>query len=148
MKNFKEFMIQDHRDCDSVFSDAEKLVESGDWSGAKEAFLVFKKDMLTHFGMEEEIIFPEFNQKSGGGCNPTGVMLMEHDQMKRLLGILESKIDAQDKDSFFGSSDTLMMVLQQHNLKEEQIMYNLALDALSGEQGEILQRVQAYKSGK
>jgi len=146
--NFKDFMVKDHRDCDSVFSEVEGFVDRGEWDIAKEAFGRFKKDMDIHFGIEEEIIFPEFNKNAGGGCNPTMVMIMEHDQMRKLLSLLEENLASKNRDSFFGNSDTLMMVLQQHNMKEEQIMYNLCLDSLSGVQDEILKKVTEYKNGK
>ncbi len=143
--NFKDFMVQDHRDCDSHFSELESYVEKGDFVAANECFSAFKKEMETHFGIEEEIIFPEFNKKSASGCNPTGVMIMEHDHMRRMFAGMEQGIEKKDKNAFLGHCDTFMMILQQHNLKEEQIMYNLALDALSSTQEEVLRNIVQYK---
>ena len=43
---------------------------------------------------------------------------------------MNQAIQAKKKDQFLGLSENLLFVMQQHNMKEEQIMYNLADDAL------------------
>ena len=124
------FMTNDHRECDAQFAQLENIVDSGNFEGATIMFEDFYVHMLHHFAMEEEVMFEEFNQCTGGGCNPTGIMIMEHDQMRNLMTQMKEAIQAKDKERFLGLSENLLFVMQQHNMKEEQIMYNLADDAL------------------
>ena len=129
-----QFMTQDHRSCDTQFAELENIVDSGNFEGAKQMFDEFQNHMLTHFKMEEEVMFEEFNNCGSGGCNPTGVMIMEHDQMRNLMSQMQQAIEIKHKEQFLGLSENLLFVMQQHNMKEEQIMYNMADEALNSEQ--------------
>lgn len=128
-----QFMTEDHRACDDQFAELENIVDQGNFEGAKIMFSEFKDHMLKHFNMEESVMFEQFNNAEGAGCNPTGVMIMEHDQMKDLFNKMEDAINKQDKENFLGLSENLLFVMQQHNMKEEQIMYNLADETLNSE---------------
>ena len=50
---------------------------------------------------------------------PTQVMRMEHQQMRALVQDLDNALTAKDKDNYLGLSETLMVMMQQHNMKEE-----------------------------
>jgi len=135
-----QFMTADHRECDAEFATLEMLVDKEDFAQAKESFEAFSQHMLHHFDMEELVMFPEFNKNAGGGCNPTGVMVMEHDQMRQLFSQMQNALLAKDKEKFLGLSETLLFIMGQHNMKEEQMMYNLADSALDSEQ--IIKKMQ------
>ena len=51
------------------------------------------------------------------------MMRMEHAQMRVLVEQMRSIISARDRQEFLGLAETLMLVIQQHNMKEEQILY-------------------------
>lgn len=136
-----QYMTEDHRRCDELLSEAESNVSIQEWEKADQINGQFRTAMLHHFDMEEKIMFPEFNQNASGGCNPTQVMIMEHDQMRELLNRMNNAIAEKDQNKFLGLSESLMILMQQHNMKEEQIMYNLADDALPSEQ--IIQKMEA-----
>jgi DUF438 domain-containing protein len=120
-----QFMTEDHRACDEQFAQLENIVDSGNFDGAKAMFEEFYSHMINHFEKEEKVMFPKFNESAGEGCNPTTVMIMEHDQMRSLMNKMGEALKANDKEEFLGLSENLLFVMQQHNMKEEQIMYNL-----------------------
>jgi hemerythrin-like domain-containing protein len=64
-------------------------------------------------------------------------MIMEHTQMRQLVKDMEVELNAKNKDKFFGLSETLMMTMQQHNMKEEQMMYPM-IDEAMGTESEML----------
>jgi len=128
-----QFMTKDHRACDEQFAQLENIVDSNNFQGASVMFEEFHSHMLKHFEMEEKVMFEEFNQCEGGHCNPTGMMIMEHDQMRSLMEQMGQAVKEKNKDQFLGLSENLLFVMQQHNMKEEQIMYNLADDALDSQ---------------
>ena len=89
--------------------------------------------MLTHFKKEEDILFPEFERTTGITMGPTQVMRVEHAQARELLERMRSALEGRDKKNFLAVADTLMILLQQHNMKEEQILYPMCdqyLDSL------------------
>jgi len=135
-----QFMTADHRACDEQFANLENIVDSGNFEGGKTMFDEFEKHMLHHFDMEEKVMFPEFNECGGGHCNPTGVMIMEHEQMRALFAQMRMAVESNDKEKFLGLSENLLFVMQQHNMKEEQMMYTMADDNLPSD--EIIQKMQ------
>ena len=80
-----QFMTNDHRSCDEQFAQLENIVDNGNFEGAGVMFEEFHTHMLKHFDMEEQVLFEEFNSANCEGCNPTGMMIMEHDQMRNLM---------------------------------------------------------------
>ena len=128
-----QFMTTDHRACDEQFAQLENIVDQENFEGAKTMFEEFHKHMLHHFSMEEKVMFPQYSSCGGGHCDPTGVMIMEHDQMRELFRKMEDAIEKKDKNNFLGNSEALLFTMQQHNMKEEQMMYNFADDALNSE---------------
>ena len=118
-----QFMTQEHRDCDTEFAEAEQAAASGDWGKTEEKFIIFSKDILRHFKREEEELFPAFEALTGSSEGPTQVMRYEHEQVKGLIGKLAGAVESQDKDAYLSLCESMMILLQQHNMKEEQMLY-------------------------
>ena len=129
--NIKEFMSQDHRDCDLLFATAENAVSKDDWETATQAFNEFVQAMERHLGVEEKELFPAFEEETGVVTGPTEMMRMEHDQMRVLFAEMRDALEKQHSDDYLGIADTLLILMQQHNIKEEQILYNMMDQRLS-----------------
>jgi hemerythrin-like domain-containing protein len=116
-------MKGEHRACDEHFADAEKAVIEDNFEKAEELFVKFAEDTLGHFAKEEEILFPTFEEITGSTEGPTNVMRYEHEQMRDLIGRLAGAVEERDKDAYLSIAESLMILLQQHNMKEEQMLY-------------------------
>ncbi len=134
-------MSQDHRRCDSIFSQAETMINDGNWSEGEAAFIEFRNTTELHFSAEEEVLFPGFEQRTGQTMGPTQIMRMEHIQMRQLLEDMAKAVSARDREQYLGLSETLMMIMQQHNMKEEQMLYPMMDQVLGGEASQLLDRV-------
>ena len=121
-----------HRHCDDLFVAAEEAVQRADWAAAASAFERFQGQMEAHFSAEEQLLFPAF-EALAGGSGPTRVMRMEHEQMRPLLAQLEAACAAHDGDGYAGAAETLLILMQQHNMKEENILYPMCDQALGAE---------------
>jgi iron-sulfur cluster repair protein YtfE (RIC family) len=141
MSTISTTMTADHRRCDQIFSSAEELVTTGDWTEAESKFELFRDAILNHFTMEEERLFPAFEQHQGHAMGPTQVMRMEHNQMRQLLAELEQAAQTRNDTQYLGIADTLMMIMQQHNMKEEQMLYPMMDRTLGQEGSEIAQQI-------
>lgn len=141
MSNIKDFMTQEHKDCDEIFAQMEDAVaKKKDEAVVK--FEEFQDALTNHFKMEEMILFPMFEQKTGTREGPTQVMVMEHEQMRKLLSKMEDAVQASDNDKFFGLSETLMILMQQHNMKEEQMLYPMVQEHLGDDADHIISRMR------
>ena len=137
MSTIKEYLTNDHRKCDDIFAKMEENAGEN-LSNAREITQEFIDDMERHFQMEERVMFAEFEAKTGMTQGPTAMMRQEHVQMRSLMSQLLEAIDADNKDKFFGLSETLMILLQQHNMKEEQMLYPMAQQHLNEDSSRII----------
>ena len=137
MSNIKEYLSNDHSRCDELFAKMEDAVADSIQT-AQQAYEDFAEATERHFQMEERVMFPEFEQKTGMVAGPTEMMRQEHTQMRNLIKEMGLAIEAKDKDKFFGNSETIMILMQQHNMKEEQMLYTMAQQHLAAESDRIV----------
>jgi hemerythrin-like domain-containing protein len=140
--NATTLLAEHHKLCDEAFAVAEEAARGLDWGACAAAFAQFRQVLESHFGVEEEVLFPEFERRSGMSGGPTRMMRMEHMQMRSLLDQLDAAQAAHDAGGFCGAAETLLVMMQQHNLKEENILYPMCERALAGD-ADVAQRVAA-----
>ena len=133
MTTIRDFMTDDHRRCDDVFAEVEQAVADGDWTTAGASFARFHESVLQHFAAEESLLFPAFERRTGMSMGPTQVMRSEHVQMRELMQSAAAALAAQDADTYAGDAETLLIMMQQHNMKEENILYPMCDRALGAE---------------
>jgi iron-sulfur cluster repair protein YtfE (RIC family) len=144
MAILSKFMKADHRACDDSFANMENAVADENWANASKVFESFASDLNHHFDIEENVMFPAFEAREQGHCNPTPVMIMEHTQMRNVLKAMRDDLEAKNKEHFFGLSETLMMTMQQHNMKEEQMMYPMIDESLGDESQMLLDEMKEF----
>ena len=133
MSNVSQILPAHHKHCDDLFAAAEEAAQSGNWVACGEECGRFVRDMRAHFDAEENLLFPAFESATGMSTGPTQIMRMEHGQMRDLLGQLESAQLGQDAETFAGVAETLLIMMQQHNMKEENILYPMCDQALGAQ---------------
>lgn len=140
-----DFFAHDHSDCDARWVDVEELLDTADTDTARGVWQSFDAGMRRHFAMEEEVLFPAFDAKSGmGGGGPTAMMRMEHQQMKGLLDQIGEAMDAGDSQEALDVGDTLLMLVQQHNVKEEGMLYPMSENVLGGNWPGLAAKLEEY----
>ena len=138
-----EAFSADHRRCDTLFADTEQAVSRGDRETAAELFSRFQEAMAHHLKIEETVLFPALEACTGTTGGPTSVMRMEHEQMRGLLAEMGQEMDAWHTERYLGLSETLLILMQQHNTKEEHILYLMADQTLAGRQEDIISRLSS-----
>lgn len=136
------FLTHDHRACDEKFAELENAVSANNWDAANGLFEGFSKDLLHHFSMEEDVMFKIFQEKTGMQGGPTAIMTMEHNQMRQVLTQMKEFLDAKDQNKFFGVSESLMILIQQHNMKEEQMLYAMADAHLADQVDDVVAKMK------
>ncbi|OGT89141.1 MAG: hypothetical protein A2286_02585 [Gammaproteobacteria bacterium RIFOXYA12_FULL_61_12] len=118
-----EIMTQDHRECDEFFFRLESLALKNNWPQCSEEAHRFVGAMQKHFSIEEGKLFPAFETITGMTGGPTSIMRQEHIQMRGLLDELLESVGDKDARAVRGVCETILIMMQQHNLKEENILY-------------------------
>ena len=143
MPIIKDFMTQDHRDCDDTFAAMEQKANSEGLAATDELYKKMADDMEHHFQMEERVLFPAFEEKTGMTQGPTQMMRMEHSQMRQLIKEIGEALQDDNKDRFFGLTETMMIMVQQHNMKEEQMLYTMIQQHMSAENDQLVMMMDA-----
>ncbi len=134
MESINDYMMKDHATCDAAFSRAADAARAADWRKLQSEAGAFLAHIARHIQLEEEVLFPAFEEGSGMSAGgPTETMRSEHVQMQPLFAQMRDAVAAKDATSYLDASQTLHEILQQHNMKEEQMMYPM-LDQSLGTQ--------------
>ena len=142
MGSIAAYLTDDHRTCDDLFSRAENAVSRGDLAAAGDSLARFRAAIAVHFDREENVLFPAFERATGTEHGPTAVMRAEHTQIRALLDAIDAALDACDGPRASGLCESLAVLIQQHNMKEEQILYP-ASDASIPDAAGLIVRMQS-----
>ena len=137
------FFAADHRACDVLWTSVEAAGEEDDDAAIRSAFSAFDRAMRRHLAMEEEVLFPAFEKATGMVAGPTRVMRAEHAQMRGLLDQMAAAL-ASDPTAVLDTGDTLLMLVQQHNRKEEGMLYPMCDAHLGTDWPAIAASLAAY----
>ena len=143
MESFLAYLSTDHQRCDDLFAEAEAAAGRRDWAGAVDKFQAFRAAMLRHLEAEESLLFPAFEARLGHTGGPTRVMCNEHAQMRDLLDSMADSVAARDEAEYQGLAETLLWLMRQHNVKEEQILYPMSDQMLADARADLLERMAA-----
>ena len=141
MTTISDFMTRDHRRCDGLLAAAEEAVDKNDWEKATQLTQEFIDAMEHHFRMEEQVAFPAFEEQTGMTQGPTMVMRQEHQQTRGLLSQVRDALDRQQRDEYLSTTETLLIMMQQHNMKEEGMLYPMC-DQQLRDATQIIARMQ------
>ncbi len=125
-----EVLAAEHRQCDDHFAAAEQAAHARDFTACRLHFAQFQAAMDRHFHKEEDALFPAFEQATGNTMGPTRVMRLEHQQIRDVLAEISNALARSDLEEYLGQAETLLILSQQHNIKEEQILYPMCDEIL------------------
>src|SRR5947207_1895524 len=78
----------DHEVLDRMLEDVARMVADGELEHAENQFHDFHDALLRHMGLEEELLFPLFENRAGMQDGPILSMKREHQAVRRLLAAL------------------------------------------------------------
>ncbi|MGW8271366.1 MAG: hemerythrin domain-containing protein [Burkholderiales bacterium] len=137
MTSISEALTEHHRHCDALFEAASEAADAADWAALRAQLAALSDALARHFAFEEEALFPAFEAATGLHEGPTTVMRLEHDHMRNILQGLAAAAPEHDPDGCRAELDNLFVMLQQHNAKEEGVLYP-ACDQLPADPREAL----------
>lgn len=124
------FLKSHHAHCDDLFIQLEQFCLDGRWNDANLALNQFRNALENHLSEEEDYVFPAFEVAAGMTNGPTHVMRLEHRQMRELVAQIECAAGEHDGNAAAGAIEVLLILMQQHNMKEESILYPMIDQAL------------------
>ncbi|GGZ01226.1 hemerythrin domain-containing protein [Pseudoduganella plicata] len=141
MTTLHDYLAAEHRACDAHYKQAKEHVIDRDWEAASDAFGRFACTLEQHLQGEEALLFPAVERLTGGG-GPTATMRMEHGHIRLLVQRMADAIDAHDANACFDHADSLRILMHQHKLKEENVLYPTALHLLGATARPLLEQMR------
>jgi hemerythrin-like domain-containing protein len=135
-----------HRRGNAFFHDMEDHARIGNWRQAKESFRILQQALEQHLTMEENILFPAFEEIIGNRSGPTGIMRMENGAIRNLLVRMMYAMAQRDHDDFCWHIHRLLDKLQQHHLREEGTLYLMADRVLVSKRVGIMDAMDAINA--
>jgi iron-sulfur cluster repair protein YtfE (RIC family) len=117
------YLSWDHDRLDGLLDRATRHVWEAQWLDASQAFGEFERGLDRHIRVEEEVLFPLFEARTGIVGGPTAVLRAEHREIRQGLALMRRGVDAEDPRAFEEGLAFLRSVLPAHNAKEEHILY-------------------------
>lgn len=124
------YLSWDHDRLDGLLSEATQRVEQGHMAQARNIFVAFDEGLRRHIRLEEEVLFPLFEAKTGMRSGPTMVMRTEHRVIEAELNRMRHGLESGDASEYASGLSSLHGVLGTHNAKEEQVLYPITDDLL------------------
>jgi iron-sulfur cluster repair protein YtfE (RIC family) len=124
------YLSWDHDRLDGLLSEATQRVEEGHLPQARSIFAAFDEGLRRHIRLEEDLLFPLFESRTGMRNGPTNVMRAEHRVIEGELERMRRGLEAGDASEYGTGLANLHGVLGPHNAKEEHVLYPTTDDML------------------
>jgi hemerythrin-like domain-containing protein len=142
MPLISDYMNKDHKHCDDACARAEERAAAGDCAGLERDGGTFLREIERHIGIEEKLLFPAFEEETGMTSGPTETMRAEHEEMRGMFAQMRAAIQAKNSQQYLEIAQTLHLLLQQHNTKEETMMYPMLDQSLGDDAQSLLTQVE------
>ena len=127
--NARNWLWHDHRDYEALLRAFASVAGAAEWAAAEERLQDLVSLLKGHFQVEEEVLFPSFEELVDVQGAPTRTLRGEHDLIRDLLERLSATIGKRDGHQVAEIVTRLEEVMSQHHQKEEEIFLPRAQDA-------------------
>jgi iron-sulfur cluster repair protein YtfE (RIC family) len=128
------YLAWDHDRLDGLLGEVTQRVERGDLGPAHSVFSAFDQGLRRHIRMEEELLFPLFESRTGMKRGPTVALRAEHRAIEVELSHMRDALELGDASAYATGLSNLHVILGPHNVKEEQVLYPITDDLLQPEE--------------
>jgi iron-sulfur cluster repair protein YtfE (RIC family) len=123
-------LTAEHRRLEAQLAELARLLVAGVSAEAQALFEGLDHDMRRHVHSEEELLFPIFEARVGI-AGPVAVMRREHRTIEALLEAAAVALDRADAAAAMERLRRLAVLLADHHVKEERILYPKTEQVLS-----------------
>ncbi len=135
------FLQGDHQRLDAIVIVVERLTEAGSFDEAIATFSEFACGLGWHIDVEEQVLFPFFEAKTGMTSGPTTVMRGEHKEIRECIRRVTAALEAREAAPVGDALGELTAILGAHNMKEERMLYPMtdrAIDTVEAQERLVL----------
>ena len=143
MNEDSNWLYHDHLDLEDQLDSCGAAAKRQDWPAVERLFGQLVQRLKGHMRIEEEVLFPLYEQVPGTPGEPTESLRNDHDSMVNWCRDLHYNCQAQNAAGFISALQPLRDLLAQHDVKEERFFLPMASHTLAGRRQEVLSRLKA-----
>ena len=132
------WLHHDHKQFETAIHRCRVVCDDGDWTNVQEAFGNFVSAYRDHVRLEEEALFPMYEEQVGVSTEPTSSLREDHAQIFRLVANIQELISRAAWERVAQDVSLLYRSLIRHHEKEEEIFLPMASDALVSDKEEVV----------
>lgn len=117
------YLTWDHDRLNALLDDTTLKVDGGEPAEAARVFREFDRELGRHIRLEEEILFPLFEARSGVVSGPTAVLRGEHEEILRAVEVMREALEATDLERFRDGLRFFLATFPDHTAREEHLLY-------------------------
>jgi hemerythrin-like domain-containing protein len=117
------YLTWDHDRLSALLGDVTLRVDGGEAAVAVLIFRDFDRELARHIRIEEEILFPLFEARSGVVAGPTAAFRREHEEILRAVEVMREALEAADLERFRDGLRFFMATFPDHTAREEHLLY-------------------------
>lgn len=140
------YLQADHDRLDAILVLVERLAEEGSFPEAQARFGELACGLDWHINVEEQLVFPFFEAKTGMTRGPTVVMRAEHKAIRDGVQSVVVALSACEAAPVHEAIAKLTVILSAHNLKEEKMLYPMtdrAIDTFEAQE-RLVRRIAKF----
>ncbi|MEK8089708.1 hemerythrin domain-containing protein [Thermithiobacillus plumbiphilus] len=143
METLSQIFTEHHHLLDRLFDAARASIKGGDWMLAEPEFQHFRREIEKHMAVEESYLFPAMT----AGADAQDIALVEilrkgHQDLRSFFEEILEAILSHDAEEALALMDTVSIILEQHDKREEDELYPAVDRLFTGQRGPVLQAVQ------
>ncbi|RZI42047.1 hemerythrin domain-containing protein [Herbaspirillum sp. HC18] len=144
MDTICEYLKFDHQRCDDLFERVETSIAERNWKDGIHRFRLYDNLMRQHIRMEEKILLPAFAQAMAGSAGPISMLQAEHVRIHGLIERMWEAIREFNAIDFALHAETLTLLMQEHTMKEDDMLYPLLDRALGANSAKIVRAMAEF----
>lgn len=138
MNTICDRLALDHKHCQDLFALIETGIDDKNWDAVHAGARHFSDAIKEHIRMEENVLFPIFEETIRQGDGPVDILRREHAHLHGILDRMLAALDRLSPADFLLHAESFALLMQQHLMKEEVLIYPLLDKALAGRREAIV----------
>ncbi len=140
------FFEQDHRDCDARWADVEELLDTAGYRSGTAGLAEIRNRVCggTWRWKRKSCSRPLNRLPAWVAAGRPRSCAWSIKQMRGLLDQIGAAMESGDAEQAMDIGDTLLMLVQQHNIKEEGMLYPMAENVLAGSWPKLVELLEEY----
>ena len=144
MNDAPNWLLHDHRKYEEILSACKSAAERGDWRRAESEITDLISLLKGHFLMEEQVLFPAYEELIGAPRSPTRNLQRDHDLIRQMIKGLTEAIRGEDDTGFAETITSIEELMSQHHEKEEEVFLPMAGHTLLERREQVMERLKRY----